>query len=115
MRAWKKFWNSDVAWSWRHSPVAIFATILVIILFVGAFGAPWVAPFNPFYLGSIQLLDDLLLPMWLPKGMREYWMGTDSQGRDLLALLLFGLRNSLLICFSFVILAMLFGSVLGLI
>ncbi|HLS17311.1 MAG TPA: ABC transporter permease [Paenalcaligenes sp.] len=115
MRAWKKFWNSDVAWSWRHSPVAIFATILVIILFVGAFGAPWVAPFNPFDLGSIQLLDALLPPMWMPEGMSEYWLGTDSQGRDLLSLLLFGMRTSLLIGFASVILAMLLGVVLGLI
>ncbi len=115
MRAWKKFWNSDVAWSWRHSPVAIFATVLVIILFVGAFGAPWVAPFNPFDLGSIQLLDALLPPMWMPEGMSEYWLGTDSQGRDLLSLLLFGMRTSLLIGFASVILAMLLGVVLGLI
>lgn len=115
MRAWKKFWNSDVAWSWRHSPVAIFATVLVVILFVGAFGAPWVAPFNPFDLGSIQLLDALLPPMWMPEGMSEYWLGTDSQGRDLLSLLLFGMRTSLLIGFASVILAMLLGVVLGLI
>lgn len=115
MKTWHKFWNSDVAWSWRHSPVAIFATILVVILFVGAFGAPWVAPFNPFDLGSIQLLDALLPPVWMPEGMTEYWLGTDSQGRDLLSLLLFGMRTSLLIGFASVIIAMLLGVVLGLI
>ncbi|HLR30247.1 MAG TPA: ABC transporter permease [Paenalcaligenes sp.] len=115
MNTWHKFWNSDVAWSWRHSPVAIFATILVVILFVGAFGAPWVAPFNPFDLGSIQLLDALLPPVWMPEGMSEYWLGTDSQGRDLLSLLLFGMRTSLLIGFASVIIAMLLGVVLGLI
>lgn len=115
MKTWHKFWNSDVAWSWRHSPVAIFATILVVILFVGAFGAPWVAPFNPFDLGSIQLLDALLPPVWMPEGMTDYWLGTDSQGRDLLSLLLFGMRTSLLIGFASVIIAMLLGVVLGLI
>lgn len=115
MKAWSKFWNSDVAWSWRHSPVAIFATILVVVLFVGAFGAPWIAPYNPFDLASIQLLDALLPPVWLPDGMSQYLLGTDSQGRDLLSLLLFGMRISLLIGFASVILAMLIGVILGLI
>src|SRR5690625_7770345 len=51
----------------------------------------------------------------MPEGMSEYWLGTDSQGRDLLSLLLFGMRTSLLIGFASVILAMPLGVVLGLI
>lgn len=110
----KKFWRSDFFWSWRHSPVAIFATLLVAILFIGAFGAPWVAPYNPFDLASIQLLDALLPPAWQEGGQATYWFGTDSQGRDLLSLLLYGMRISLLIGFASVALAMLIGVVLGL-
>lgn len=110
----KKFWRSDFFWSWRHSPVAIFATLLVAILFIGAFGAPWVAPYNPFDLASIQLLDALLPPAWQDGGQATYWFGTDSQGRDLLSLLLYGMRISLLIGFASVALAMLIGVVLGL-
>jgi len=115
MNALKKLWHSDLAWSWRHSPVAIFATILVVLLFFGAFGAPWVAPHNPFDLASIQLLDALLPPLWHPDGHEAYWLGTDSQGRDLLSLLLYGTRISLLIGFASVVLAMLLGVVLGLV
>ena len=115
MNRLKKFWHSDFLWSWRHSPVAIFATLLVIILFVGAFGAPWVAPYNPFDLASIQLLDALLPPVWQEGGQTAYWFGTDSQGRDLFSLLLYGMRISLLIGFASVALAMLIGVVLGLV
>lgn len=115
MKAWSTFWHSDVAWSWRHSPVAILATLLVVLLFVGAFGAPWIAPYNPFDLGSIQLLDALLPPVWSADGSSQYLLGTDSQGRDLLSLLLYGMRISLLIGFASVLCAMLIGVVLGLI
>jgi|SRR5690625_237856 len=111
----QQFWQSDLAWSWRHSPVAIFASVLVCLLFIGAFGAPWVAPFNPFDLASIQLLDALRPPIWHSDGLSSYWLGTDSQGRDLFSLLLFGMRTSLLIGFASVLLAMLIGVVLGLI
>src|SRR5690625_359648 len=115
MHRFGKIWHSDLAWSWRHSPVAVFATILVVILFTSAFGAPWVAPYNPFDLASIQLLDALLPPVWLEEGQISYLLGTDSQGRDLLSLLLYGMRVSLFIGFASVALAMFIGVILGLI
>ncbi len=108
-------WNSDLAWSWRHSPVAIFATLMTLILFVGAFGAPWLAPHNPFDLASINLIDALTPPVWESAGFSTYLLGTDSQGRDLLSSLMYGTRISLLIGFASVILSMIVGITLGLI
>ena len=43
----KRWWDSDLAWSWRHSPVAMVATLVLALLLVSAFGARWVAPHNP--------------------------------------------------------------------
>lgn len=110
----KTAWDSDLVWSWRHSPVAIAATIMALLLFIGALGARWVAPYDPFDLTSIDLMDALLAPAWSENGSPQYWLGTDSQGRDLYSALLYGTRTSLLIGLASVALSMVVGIVLGL-
>ncbi|MGO3890032.1 MAG: ABC transporter permease [Paenalcaligenes sp.] len=115
MDSLKRFWDSDVAWSWRHSPVAIVASIILLLLLIGSLGANWIAPHDPFDLASINLLDYLLPPAWEADGQSTYLLGTDSQGRDLFSTLLYGTRISLLIGFASVALAMVVGIVLGLI
>lgn len=115
MGALHRFWDSDLAWAWRHSPVAIFGTVMTALLFIGAFGASWVAPHNPFDLASINLMDALLPPVWEDDGISTYLLGTDSQGRDLFSSLLYGTRISLLIGIASVALAMVVGIILGLI
>ena len=110
-----KFWQGDLAWSWRHTPVAIVATVLLTVLLVAAFGADVLAPHNPFDLATINLIDALKPPVWLADGTKEYLLGTDSQGRDLLSALMYGTRVSLLIGLAAVIGAMFLGIVLGLI
>ncbi|MFQ1065050.1 ABC transporter permease [Bordetella trematum] len=111
----KRWWDSDLFWSWRHAPVAIIATVVLVLMLVGAFGAGWVAPHNPFDLTSVELLDALLPPAWEPSGTSNYLLGTDSQGRDLFSAILYGTRVSLLIGLASVLLSMLIGIVLGLI
>ena len=113
--ALEKFWDGDLAWSWRHTPVAMAATILLAILLIAAFGADVLAPHNPFDLATINLIDALKPPVWHADGTAEYLLGTDSQGRDLLSALMYGTRVSLLIGLAAVIGAMLLGIVLGLI
>lgn len=114
MSVWQRFWDSDVAWSWRHSPVAIVATIVLFVLVVAAFGAPVVAPHNPFDLATLNLLDALKPPVWNPDGDPSYVLGTDSQGRDVLSAIIYGTRVSLLIGLASVALSVIFGVVLGL-
>jgi len=110
-----KFWNGDLAWSWRHTPVAIVATFTLLIMLIAAFGAGWIAPHNPFDLATIELLDALKPPVWADDGTTKYLLGTDSQGRDLLSALMYGTKVSLLIGLAAVAGAMLLGVVLGLI
>jgi peptide/nickel transport system permease protein len=110
-----KFWEGDLAWSWRHTPVAMVATVLLAILLIAAFGADVLAPHNPFDLATINLIDALKPPVWHAEGTREYLLGTDSQGRDLLSALMYGTRVSLLIGLAAVFGAMVLGIVLGLI
>jgi len=114
MNALGRFWDSDIAWSWRHSSLAIVSTVLFLIMLVGAFGAPWLAPHNPFDLATIELLDALKPPVWEANGDPTYPLGTDSQGRDLLSGIMYGTRVSLLIGLASVVLSVIIGVVLGL-
>lgn len=112
--ALKRFWQSDLAWSWRHSYIAILSTVIFVMMMVASFGAPLIAPHNPFDLATLNLLDALKPPAWSVDGQALYPLGTDSQGRDLLSAMMYGMRVSLLIGIASVALSMLVGVVLGL-
>jgi peptide/nickel transport system permease protein len=107
--------DSDLLWSFRHSPVAIAATIVAASIILGAAAAPWIAPHDPFDLASLSLLDASNPPAWLKGGSWSYPLGTDNQGRDVLSAILYGARLSLVVGFSAVILALLLGVTLGLV
>ena len=76
--------------------------------------APFVAPFNPFDPSSLSLMEAFTPPSWSEKGMAKYILGTDGQGRDMLATILYGSRISLIVGFSAVIFALVLGVGLGL-
>ena len=107
-------WDSDVAYSFRNSPVTIAATIVLAVCLIGAGFAPWLAPHNPFDLKTLNLLDALTPPSWLEGGRGTFFLGTDDQGRDLLSAIMFGSRVSLLVGLISVFFAMLIGVSLGL-
>ncbi len=112
--ALKRFWQSDLAWSWRHSNIAMISTVIFVLMMLASFGAPLIAPHNPFDLATLNLLDALKPPAWNVDGQATYPLGTDSQGRDLLSAMMYGMRVSLLIGIASVALSMLVGVVLGL-
>lgn len=114
-RLMAQWWDSDLAYSWRSSPVAVIASITLLLLLIGSLGAGWVAPHNPFDLATINLIDALTPPIWLDNGNPLYLLGTDSQGRDLYSSLLYGMRVSLFIGLASVALAMVIGIILGLV
>ncbi len=107
--------DSDLLWSFRHSPVAIGAAIIAVAIIVGAALAPWIAPHDPFDLASLSLLDASDPPAWLDGGSWTYPLGTDNQGRDVLSAILYGARLSLVVGLSAVVLALLLGVTLGLV
>ena len=55
-------WDSDIAWSFRHSPVAIGASIVALTLLLSALFAPWIAPQNAFDAASLNLMDGFTKP-----------------------------------------------------
>jgi peptide/nickel transport system permease protein len=110
-----RFWDGDVAWSFRHSPVAIASAIVLAICVASALFAPWVAPHNPFDLATLNLSDALTPPHGMEGAKAEYLLGTDDQGRDVLSAIMFGTRISLLVGVLAVALSVALGVSLGLV
>ena len=57
--------------------------------------APWLAPHDPFDLGSLDLNDALIAARMVGAGRATYLLGTDEQGRDVFSAILYGSRISL--------------------
>ena len=112
----RRWWQSDVLWSWRRSPVAIVSTLVLTILVLAAVFAPLVAPYTPFDPSSLNLMDGFTAPGEVGLGSgNTFLLGTDDQGRDIFSAILYGMRLSLFIGVMAVALAAVLGISLGLI
>jgi peptide/nickel transport system permease protein len=114
MTAVARFFDSDIWWSFTRNPITVISAIVAAICIGGAVLAPWIAPHNPFDLASLQLLDAFKPPAWDEEGAREYLLGTDDQGRDVLSAIMYGARVSLLVGFCAVVMSVLLGVSAGL-
>ncbi|MGO4725398.1 MULTISPECIES: ABC transporter permease [unclassified Inquilinus] len=111
----RRLLDSDIAWRFRRSPLAIAALAVTLLMMAGAVLAPLVAPQDPFDPANLDLMNSLIPPAFEAQGDAQFPLGTDDQGRDLLSAILYGTRISLLVGFAGVALAMLIGVTLGLI
>lgn len=115
VRALLAWADTDVGYSFFRSPATVVSFVLLVLLFIAAFGAPLLAPYDPFDLASIDIAAANLPPAWMAEGTREYLLGTDDQGRDLLSAMMYGLRLSLVIGLVSVVLSIALGVLLGLV
>jgi len=88
----------------RRSELAVFGFGIVLIITILAIFAPLVAPYDPTWMG----------PSLKPPSM-TYFFGTDSQGRDLFTLILYGARISLYVGLVTVALELLIGMTIGMV
>ena len=108
--------DSDIFYSFSHSPITVIAAIITFVIIMSSVLAPVIAPQNPFDMGSLDLMDAHLPPFWnAEEGDPRFLLGTDDQGRDLLSTILYGSRISLLVGFFSVIFSMVIGVPLGLV
>jgi peptide/nickel transport system permease protein len=101
--AWRRF---------RGDPTAIAGLALVLALGTIALLAPVIAPYDPLHQDITNGLDMQGLPIFFSA---SHWLGTDNLGRDLLSRLMYGARVSLTVGVLANGLAVLIGTVLGLI
>lgn len=84
MRIWKEL---------ARQPAALFGLAIVVLVVILALAAPLIAPYSP----DEQMFDGLTLE-GAPIGPgAQFWLGTDTLGRDLFSRLLYGARTSLVI------------------
>ena len=98
--------ESRVLRALRADPRAWFGASVVVLLVFLAVAAPLVARHDPL---QIDLIDSLSPPS------RAHWLGTDIQGRDVWARLVYGARVSLSVGFVSQAIALALGLSLGLV
>ncbi|SDW79134.1 peptide/nickel transport system permease protein [Roseicitreum antarcticum] len=111
-----KAWDSDFAYAFRTSPVAIVAASVSLLIIAAAVLAPVIAPYDPFNPASLNLMDGFTPPME-PNAFtgNTFMLGTDNQGRDMFSAILYGARLSLFVGFAAVLFAMVLGITAGLV
>ena len=85
--------------------VVLFGMIVIIILILTAFFAPFIAPYDPYD----QNLETVLLSPSM-----AHLLGTDAIGRDILSRIIFGSRNSLMVGIVALGIAATVGMIMGL-
>ncbi|MGO4403473.1 ABC transporter permease [Bosea sp. RAF48] len=98
----------------RSRPTTRGAAILLGIMVLLALLAPFIAPQNPHDLAALSVMDNRLPPGEAGMNGMTYWLGTDSQGRDMLSAILYGLRTSLMVGLSATLGALFIGISAGL-
>ena len=107
--------DNEFLYLFLRSPAALVASVLVVLTVGGALLAPWVSQSDPFDPSTYNLTDAFTPPAWSAEGDSRFALGTDDQGRDLLASILYGARLSLRIAVSAVGLAAVVGVTIGLV
>jgi peptide/nickel transport system permease protein len=88
----------------RHPRLVVGGTLVVLLVFVAMF-APLLTPYDP-TVGDIS--DSLQAPN------AAHWLGTDDQGRDVLARIMYGARISLSVAIISVSIGLITGVSIGL-
>lgn len=116
-RSWLfRIWDSDIGWSFRHSPVAIVSALVSIVMILAAILAPLFVPQDPFNPATLNLMEGLT-PPGQPNEFtqKSFVFGSDSQGRDMFSAVLYGTQVSLLVGAASVAFSAVFGVLLGLV
>jgi peptide/nickel transport system permease protein len=107
--------DSDIVYSFLHSPITIGAATVTLIIVLCAVLAPLIAPVDPYDLTKLSLLDSHNPPAWVTGGEWRFPLGTDDQGRDIFSTILYGSRQSIAIGVMATLFAACLGIALGLI
>jgi microcin C transport system permease protein len=99
----------EFASGFARDRIALGAFWILCLLLLAAVAAPWLTPQNPYDLAQLDILDAKLAPGAASAAGYTHWLGTDDQGRDVLARVIYGFRISVL----FGLILTLFSSIVG--
>ena len=112
---WQRMLESDLAYYYRRDKIAIVSSLVFFIFALMALFSPLIAPFDPYDLTQLDLMNSEMPPVWIEGADPRFLLGTDDQGRDLWSTILYGMRVSLLIGICAVLLQGTIGIVIGLV
>jgi peptide/nickel transport system permease protein len=101
--------NSYQNWyRFSRNPTAVIGLVIVVVSILAAILAPHITPYPDHAGAFVDFRNRHQPPSW------DHWFGTDNVGRDILTRVIFGLRVSLLLAFVVLIIAVPFGTIMGL-
>ena len=92
-----------------RNPMGIVGAAMLLVVVLVAVLAPWLAPYNPRERVQVEPGDILAPPD------AAHWLGRDDAGKDVLSLLIYGARVSLIVGFTASFMSMIIGTTVGLI
>jgi len=104
-----------VAREYLRSPGATIALVVLVLVVLAATAAPLLSPQDPYDLRQVDVMDNLQPPGSRSWGGMLFLLGTDGQGRDIYSAILYGLRTSLVVGVLSGVLALAFGTLIGLV
>ena len=102
----RSYWQT-VGYRLRYDYFTLFFLVMVVLILLSAVFAPLLAPMDPYETSMLNRLK--------PIGYKDFVLGTDELGRDILSRLLYGGRISLMMGILPVLIATLIGGALGVI
>jgi peptide/nickel transport system permease protein len=103
----KHWWQSRVMRRFMSHRLALFGLVMISLLTLACILGPWVLPYDMLYID--------LRARFAPPFTGDHYLGTDPLGRDIAARLLMAGRVSLLVGFIAMALAILVGTLVGVI
>jgi peptide/nickel transport system permease protein len=113
--ALQRFMASELAHNWRRNASAIAGTLIILGFAAMVTAGPWLTAQNPYDVRQLDIMEAFKPPMWLEGGTAQYLLGTDQQGRDVWASIVYGSRISLFIGLVAMLGSVLIGASLGLV
>ncbi|MDX1764818.1 MAG: ABC transporter permease [bacterium] len=93
-----------VARRFRKNRLALAGSVIILVLFALALGAPVLSQYDPAAIDVDNILNGPSL---------QHWMGTDESGRDVMSRMIYGARISMLVGFVAVGIATFIGILVG--
>lgn len=94
----------------RRGIVPVASALIVVVMILVAIFAPWIAPFDPL---QQNLQNRLFEPSLMGAAQHDHYLGTNALGQDVLSILIYGARISLLIAFITVAIRIVLGVGMG--
>ena len=107
--------ENDVVDDLLHRPAALASLVVITVYALAALFPNVFAPHPVFDLSTLNFDDAFRPPAWLDGGTLRLPLGADDQGRDILSAIIYGLRVSLFVSVSAVLISLVIGVSLGLV